>query len=107
MDGGRELARYPHEITNLEIIVMSDQSENSQQSPANPSSEEKSRLPDSDQTTPGTSSTEEEMTRQPIGEGRFTDEHSISPDHAEPTDVTGTANDTYTDSEYIDVGGGD
>lgn len=86
---------------------MSDQSENQQQTPGNPGSEEKSQLPDSDHSTPGAPSTEQEMTEQPMGEGRFTEEHSISADHAEPTDVTGTANDTYTDSEYIDIGGGD
>lgn len=86
---------------------MSDQSNTEQQSPGNPGADEKAQLPDADRTTTDSAATDAEMTEQPMGEGRFTDEHSISPDHAEPTDMTGTSNDTYTDSEYIDVGGGD
>lgn len=86
---------------------MSDQNNSEQQTPENPGSASKSQLPDADRTTTDSTADNAEMTEQPMGEGRFTDEHSISPDHAEPTDITGTSNDTYTDSEYIDVGGGD
>ncbi|MEO5928336.1 MAG: hypothetical protein ABIR47_00245 [Candidatus Kapaibacterium sp.] len=75
--------------------------------PANPGINNKAERPDPDVTDPATLPTDAEEVELPVKDSRFSGEHAISPDHAEPTDVTGTSNDNYIEGEYIDVGGGD
>src|SRR3954468_9304548 len=75
--------------------------------PANPEIDGKAELPDADRTDPAELSTIAEEMEESLEESRFGGEHAISPDHAEPTDVTKTTNDNYIDGQYIDVGGGD
>lgn len=67
----------------------------------------KSQIPDPDRTNPVTYTDPIEEAAKPIGEARFNDEHHISQNHAEPIEYTSATNDTYVDSEYIDIGGGD
>jgi hypothetical protein len=74
--------------------------------PANPGINGKADPPDPDRTDPATLPTNADELDDPVSETRF-GEHNIGPDHAEPTDVTGTTNDNSIDREYIDVGGGD
>jgi hypothetical protein len=72
-----------------------------------PDSLPRAQPPDPDQTNPATLSAPQDEIELPLEDGRFTSEHSIGPDHAEPTTETGMTNDNYIDGEYIDVGGGD
>ncbi len=80
--------------------------EERQMEPLNPDSQENAHLPDPDQTAYGTESDLDEQ-QLPLDEKSPAREHSVGPDHAEPTDVTGTSNDDYIDGKLIDVGGGD
>jgi hypothetical protein len=75
--------------------------------PSNPGIGDKAELPDPNQTDPAMLPTVAEEIDESMQDTRFGGEHSISPDHAEPTDVTKTTNDNYIEGEYIDVGGGD
>lgn len=68
---------------------------------------QKASLPDEDRTRPGKGPTNSEIALKGPGEESGLQEHRTGRDHAEPTDVTGTANDNEIDSEYIDVGGGE
>lgn len=95
---------------------MSDPKENPRQQPHAPRDEEeyervdfdrKKELPDPDHTDPSTLPDPVESANTPVSEKGFNSEHDIGTRHAEPTDVTDTTNDGYTDSRYIDVGGGD
>lgn len=75
--------------------------------PENPGADAKAQLPDEDHTDESTLDSDVERASQPSDDARFADEHSISREHSEPTDVTGTSNDAYLDEPYIDIGGGD
>ncbi len=77
------------------------------EAPANPQSQERARRPDADRTDPETVPDSFDEADEPLEDARFADEHSISRRHSEPTDVTGTSNDTYLDEPYIDIGDGD
>lgn len=75
--------------------------------PENPGINGKADLPDPDLTDPSTLPSMADEIDDPVADTRFGGEHAISPDHAEPTDVTKTTNDNYIEGKYIDVGGGD